>query len=105
VINFNDYKKREQLLGFLEQRMKGAIKIAKKAKAQGSIAELTFWHFSAKVRLYKELIEQIKTRQNLMLQKRFEEIKSKIGLKIEQKAFQQLMGEAEVLGEAFIFLN
>jgi hypothetical protein len=98
-MNFREYQKQERLLEFVRDRLEGATKIAQKAREKAGPAQLTYWHFNAKVNLYKELIEKIKNNDNLELEKKFESLKQKINTHMGQRTFQQLMGEMEVLGE------
>jgi hypothetical protein len=91
---------------FVEKRKSGAAEIASKAAAKAGFAKLTAWHFKAKLPQYEichKAIEQGKP--NSFFENKFKELLSKINSGMNQKNFQETMGELEVWGEVLIQLK
>lgn len=84
---------------FIRQRKEGAAKIASKAEEKGGSATLTAWHFKAKLPIYEEFTNKVDA---AALERRFNELKTKVTLELTQKEFQELMGELEVIGEVYL---
>lgn len=92
----------EDILKFLQDRLKGATKIATEAAAKSGTAELTAWHFRAKLPEYRHLIRMVKEKGPVKgyCQQRFKYLTSKLkSKKVGQKEYQQLTGQLEVYGE------
>lgn len=102
---FNEYVNRNQEnnVQFCEDRKKGAAKIATEARAKGGPAQLTYWHFSAKLPEYNECIKAIKANKpaSYFQQQEMKLIHQLAGIR-NQRRFQEVMGQAEVWGEVFI---
>jgi hypothetical protein len=109
MLTFSEYVDRKQAenIEFCEDRKKGASKIATEAKGKGAgPAQLTAWHFAAKLPEYDDCIKAIKEKkpasyfheQELSFIRQIASVKN-------QRKFQELMGKAEVWGEVFIKLN
>jgi hypothetical protein len=103
---FNEYldRKQDELVQFCEDRKKGASKIATEAKSKGAgPAQLTAWHFSAKLPEYDECIKAIKMKKpaSYFQQQEIKLIHQLSGIR-NQRNFQEIMGRAEVWGEIFI---
>lgn len=102
---FNEYVNRSQETNvqFCEDRKKGAAKIASEARAKGGPAQLTAWHFAAKLPEYDECIKAIKAGKpaNYFQQQEVRLIRQLTGIR-NQRTFQEVMGRAEVWGEVFI---
>lgn len=100
---FLEFAERNSLLEFCKQRRKGAEVIAKKAEEKGGVAQLTSWHFFAKLPAYDKIIEKLEKQQSIdFIKEEFNKIKEKISENLTQKQFQELTGELEVLGEVWI---
>jgi len=101
---FHEYvnRKQDDLVKFCEDRKKGASKIATEARAKGGAAQLTAWHFAAKLPEYDECIKAIKNGKSAeyFKQKMLKHMRnaSTVG---NQKKFQELLGKAEVYGEIY----
>jgi len=91
---------------FADKRFGGAEKIADNAKEKGGPSMLTYHHFHAKLPYYEKAAEgKFKVEEaEKEYQKLVEELykKTKKEMKIEQVAFQKLVGRIEVLGELLI---
>lgn len=102
---FNEYvnEKTSNNIKFCEDRKKGATKIANEAKAKGGIAELTYWHFTAKIPEYDACIKAIKENKptSYFQQQETRLIHQLSGIR-NQRKFQEIMGKVEVWGEVFI---
>lgn len=102
---FNEYvdRKQNELVDFCEDRKKGAAKIATEAKSKGGVAQLTAWHFSAKLPEYDECIKAIKAKKSASYfqQQEIKLIRQLSAIR-NQKHFQEVTGRAEVWGEVFI---
>ena len=102
---FNEHL--DPTLEFCIKRKKGAAKIAKSAKEKGGVSMLTYYHFSAKLPVYQELIEE--SQKNKLdinkLKTQFNELSKKLSFDLEPKEFQQLTGKLEVLGEVIIQMS
>jgi hypothetical protein len=103
---FNEYvdSRQSENIKFCEDRKKGASKIATEAKAKGAgPAQLTAWHFSAKLPEYDACIKAIKENrpasyfhdQELGFIRQLSTIRN-------QRKFQEIAGKAEVYGEVYI---
>lgn len=93
---------------FVEKRRAGAEDIAHKASTKGGYAELTAWHFKAKLPKYKEALKAVKNREPLaFFERKYKETMDSLhGTKLSsQKQFQKIMGELEVWGEIVIQLK
>jgi hypothetical protein len=86
--------------------MAGASKIAQGAKEKGGDALLTYHHFKVKLPYYKQGVDgdldfaQIESEYRGKLNALYVATKNKMN--IGQIAFQELVGEIEVLGELLI---
>jgi hypothetical protein len=102
-------KATETLETFSSNRLAGASKIAQGAKEKGGDALLTYHHFKVKLPYYKQGVEgdldfmQIESEYKGKLNKLYKATKN--SMNIEQIAFQELVGEIEVLGELLIREN
>jgi hypothetical protein len=96
----------ETLEEFSTNRLAGASKIAQGAKEKGGDALLTYHHFKVKLPYYKQGVDgdldfvQIESEYKKKLNALYAATKNSMG--IEQIAFQELVGEIEVLGELLI---
>ena len=96
----------ESLETFSSNRLAGATKIAQGAKEKGGDALLTYHHFKVKLPYYKQGVEgdldfaQIESEYKGKLNELYNATKNTMN--IEQVAFQELVGEIEVLGELLI---
>ena len=99
-------KAQETLKTFSSNRLAGASKIAQGAKEKGGDALLTYHHFKVKLPYYKQGVEgdldfmQIESQYKSKLNTLYKATKN--GMNIEQIAFQEVVGEIEVLGELLI---
>ncbi len=91
---------------FIVKRKAGAAEIAKKAAEKGGYADLTAWHFEAKLPQYDlalraakdgKPLEFFEEKVQMLVEKLFENQATQT-----QAAFQKLMGELEVWGEIYI---
>lgn len=102
---FSEYvnRKQDELVQFCEDRKKGAAKIAQDARSKGGPAQLTAWHFAAKLPEYDECIKAIKAGKpsSHFQQQEVKLIHQLTGIR-NQRTFQEVMGRAEVWGEVFI---
>ena len=100
---FNEYvdHKQQNNIKFCEDRKKGATKIAH--EAQANAAQLTYWHFAAKLPEYDECIKAIKAGKpaSYFQQQEVKLIHQLSGIR-NQRKFQEVMGRVEVYGEVFI---
>jgi hypothetical protein len=100
-----DKIKSESFQEFSKKRLDGATKITDNAKEKGGSALLTYHHFNVKLPYYKKAAEG-----NLDLETTKTEFKKLLDqlcnvtedVKIDQIAFQKLVGKIEVLGELII---
>lgn len=96
----------ETLQEFSKNRLGGATKIAQSAKEKGGDAMLTYHHFKVKLPYYKMGVEgkldmeEISNEYKKLLESLYTSTKN--DMKIEQVAFQELVGKIEVLGELLI---
>jgi hypothetical protein len=96
----------ESIEEFSSNRLAGATKIAQGAKEKGGDALLTYHHFKVKLPYYTQGVEgdldfaQIESEYKGKLNELYTATKNEMG--IEQIAFQELVGEIEVLGELLI---
>jgi hypothetical protein len=96
----------ESLEAFSSNRLAGATKITQGAKEKGGDALLTYHHFKVKLPYYKRGVggdldfAQIESEYKKKLNELYAATKNTMG--IEQIAFQELVGEIEVLGELLI---
>ena len=101
-----DLETMESLEEFSSNRLAGATKIAQGAKEKGGDALLTYHHFVVKLPYYKQGVDgqlnfaQIESEYKKKLNELYAATKN--GMGIEQIAFQELVGEIEVLGELLI---
>lgn len=95
-------KTKANMLEFFHKRKKGAAKIASEARSKGGPSMLTAWHFAAKDRPYQEVINAIENnRPRDFFVSKCKSLLAKIRCgTMKQEAFQRLMGELEVYGEA-----
>lgn len=99
----------ESLETFSSNRLAGASKIAQGAKEKGGDALLTYHHFVVKLPYYTQGVEgdldfaQIESEYKRKLNELYAATKSEMN--IDQIAFQELVGEIEVLGELLIRKN
>ncbi len=102
---FSEYinSKESELVKFCEDRKKGATKIAREAQAKGGAAQLTAWHFTAKLPEYDECIKAIKNGKaaTYFQAQELKLIHQLTGIR-NQRKFQEIMGRAEVWGEVFL---
>ena len=97
-------------LEFITNRRKGAQNNASDAKAKGGDAMLSYYHFAAKDKPYREVMQALK---NDGLQSAIKFCKNETKrvireldfIKDTQKEFQQIVGEIEVYGECYIKLQ
>jgi len=96
-------RKQNELVEFCEDRKKGASKIYTEARAKGGAAQLTAWHFAAKLPEYDECIKAIKAgkTQSYFQQQEVKLLHQLTSIR-NQRTFQEIMGRAEVWGEVFI---
>ena len=91
---------------FAKTRLGGAEKITDNAKKKGGLAMLTYHHFRVKLPYYKKAeegkldLDKAETEYKALVKELYTATKS--GMKIEQIAFQKLVGKIEVLGELLI---
>jgi len=96
----------ETLEEFSTNRLAGASKIAQSAKEKGGDALLTYHHFVVKLPYYKQGVDgdldfmKIESEYKKKLNSLYNATKNEMN--IEQIAFQELVGEIEVLGELLI---
>ena len=96
----------ESLETFSSNRLAGATKIAQGAKEKGGDALLTYHHFKVKLPYYTQGVEgdldfaQIENEYKGKLNELYTATKN--SMNIDQIAFQELVGEIEVLGELLI---
>ena len=96
----------ETLEEFSTNRLTGASKIAQSAKEKGGDALLTYHHFKVKLPYYKQGADgdldfmKIESEYKEKLNELYAATENKMN--IEQIAFQELVGEIEVLGELLI---
>ena len=99
----------ETMEEFSANRLAGASKIAQGAKEKGGDALLTYHHFVVKLPYYTQGVEgdldfmQIESEYKKKLNDLYTSTKN--NMNIEQIAFQELVGEIEVLGELLIRKN
>jgi len=92
--------------GFADTRLGGAEKIADNAKDKGGFSMLTYHHFHAKLPYYEKAaegkfnVEEAEKEYQKLVEELYK--KTNKGMKIEQVAFQVLVGKIEVLGELLI---
>ena len=102
---FSEYvnRKENELVQFCEDRKKGATKILNEARAKGGPAQLTAWHFAAKLPEYDACIKAIKAGKpaSHFQDQQIKLIRQLNGIR-NQRRFQEVMGQAEVYGEIFI---
>ena len=102
---FNEYvnRKQDENVQFCEDRKKGAAKIAKEARSKGGPAQLTAWHFAAKLPEYDACIKAIKDgKPSSYFQQQEVKLINQLTSIRNQRTFQEVMGRAEVWGEVFI---
>lgn len=91
---------------FSQVRFDGAKKIADAAKAKGGAALLTYQHFVVKLPYYKKAAAG--KFNGAEMQKEFSSLVKDLAsgtsgkIKLEQVAFQRLVGKIEVIGELLI---
>lgn len=94
-------KKKSDFEEFADKRKAGAEKIIENARAKGGVAKLTLYHFEAKIPYYKNAEDgkfDIKKAE-----KEYKSVMSQaMNLTVSQKKFQELLGQAEVLGELIL---
>jgi len=100
----------DKLIEFLRTRKKGAEDIEKKAKEKGGYAKLTYFHFRAKEKPYKDALTVYKNDglDSLKdhLKKEYKKYISDLKLnQMTQEEFQDVMGKIEVIGEIIIFIR
>ena len=97
----SESKKKDQFEDFAETRKAGAEKIIENARSKGGVAKLTVYHFEAKIPYYKNAEDG-----KFDLKKAEKEYKSimaqAMNLTMSQKKFQELLGQAEVIGELIL---
>ena len=104
-----DLEGAESLEEFSSNRLAGATKIAQGAKEKGGDALLTYHHFVVKLPYYTQGVEgdldfaQIESEYKGKLNELYAATKN--SMNIDQIAFQELVGEIEVLGELLIRKN
>lgn len=93
---------KQETLKFFIKRKDGAAKIAAQAASKGGPAQLTAWHFSAKAKPYREVLQAIKTNKDQkFFNAKYKEHARKIAKGgLTQKQFQEVTGRLEVWGEA-----
>lgn len=105
-----DHKKKvnlakRKMIDFFEARKNGALKIAHGEANKGEPVELTNWHFKAKNQPYSEVISAIKSNKSKQFfLNKFNNLLRQIKPTMNQKLFQEKIGELEVWGEALIKL-
>jgi len=94
---------------FSTNRLAGANKITQETKAKGGDSLLTYYHYRVKLPYYKQGVEgdldfmEIEAQYKQKLNELYNATRNNMG--IEQIAFQELVGEIEVLGELLIRKN
>lgn len=91
---------------FAKVRLEGATKISEAAKAKGGAALLTYQHFVVKLSYYKKAASGKFDEKSLVseLSSLVKELSRGTSgkIKLEQTAFQRLVGKIEVIGELLI---
>jgi hypothetical protein len=92
---------------FSESRLMGATKIAEGAKERGGNAMLTHHHFIVKLPYYKKAMKGWTKADRDSAVKEYNQLVEELHLtrssvKIDQTAFQKLVGKIEVFGELVI---
>ena len=92
---------------FSEARLMGATKIANSAKESGGHAMLTYHHFVVKLPYYKKAVKGWTKADRDSAVKEYNQLVEELYLtrssvKIDQTAFQKLVGKIEVFGELVI---
>lgn len=96
-----DVKKKNEMEEFAEKRKAGAEKIIQNARSKGGVAKLTMYHFEAKLSYYQDA-ENGKFDYK-KAEKEYKSIMSQaMSLNMSQKKFQELLGQAEVIGELIL---
>lgn len=92
---------------FVHKRKEGASAIAAKAASKGSYAQLTAWHFKAKLPQYDEALKAITRGENMeFFQRKFNNLLRQLKPRsMSQQVFQKISGELEVYGEILIQLR
>jgi hypothetical protein len=98
----------EDPVDFLENRKAGARESAKKAKAKGGDAMLSYYHFAAKDKPYDEVIGCFKKdgldKTIKMCKEEYKRLMRDVDLDMSQKDYQAIVGRIEVFGECYIRL-
>jgi len=96
-----DVKKKNEMEEFAEKRKSGAEKIIQNARSKGGVAKLTMYHFEVKLPYYQDA-ENGKFDYK-KAEKEYKSIMSQaMSLNMSQKKFQELLGQAEVIGELIL---
>ena len=99
----------ETIQQFAENRLDGALKIAKATKEKGGDALLTYHHYKVKLPYYQKSVDgeldmqTIKEEYDDLLTDLYEATRE--SMDITQVKFQELVGKIEVLGELIIENN
>lgn len=94
-------KKKDEFEEFAEKRQAGAEKIIENARAKGGVAKLTMYHFEVKIPFYKNASDGKFDFKKA--EKEYKSIMSQaMNLNMSQKKFQELLGQAEVIGELIL---
>lgn len=98
---------KQKFIEFDESRLMGATKIADGAKERGGNALLTYNHFVFKLPYYKKAANGWSKEDRESAVKEYSKLldelySTKDSVKIDQTAFQRLVGKIEVLGELVI---
>lgn len=96
----------EEVIEFIEARMKGAEKIMHAAEDKSGAPKLTYYHFHAKVKTYRECLRLVKRGEDYNELKRLlNSTLNHASINKTAKEFQETLGEAEVYGEIAIFMK
>ncbi len=99
-------KAKKELLEFFHSRKSSAQKILNESRGKSGSAQLSAWHFAAKVKIYTEVISAVNSNQgeSFYLNK-CRQLSTKLKFdKIKQEEFQKILGELEVWGESLIHI-
>ena len=104
---YNEAKKQsEDPVVFLKNRKTGAAESAKKAKEKGGDALLSYYHFAAKDKPYAEIMRKLQeagmSETIQLCKEKYENLISQVDLDMNQKKYQEIVGEIEVYGECYI---
>ena len=99
-------EEKETIQEFAENRLAGALKIAKATKEKGGDALLTYHHYQVKLPYYQKSVDgeldmgSLKEEYDDLLTDLYEATRN--SMNISQVKFQELVGKIEVIGELLI---